>query len=114
MTRSLDFTACDLPCEHPCWRRLTKEEIEWLEKNPNQQAYTLVCIEKQANDVADNIIQTNCDICGKEITGVENFINAGDKVVCSEECMRESYFKDYVQHCEIGMSIDDISEIKKN
>ncbi len=47
--RSLDFTACNLPCEHPCWRRLTKEEIEWLEKNPNRQAYTLVCIEKQNN-----------------------------------------------------------------
>lgn len=35
MSRSLDFTACDLPCKNPCWRRLTKEEIEWLEKNPN-------------------------------------------------------------------------------
>ena len=39
MTRSLDFTACDLPCEHPCWRRLTKEEIEWLEKTPNRMYY---------------------------------------------------------------------------
>lgn len=60
--RSLDFTACDLPCEHPCWRRLTKEEIEWLEKNPNRQAYTLVCIEKQANDVADNKIQAKEEV----------------------------------------------------
>lgn len=90
MSRSLDFTACNLPCEHPCWRRLTKEEIEWVEKNPNRQYYTLVCIEKQANDVADNKIQTNCDICGKEIIGIENFINAGDKVVCSEECLYEA------------------------
>ena len=46
MTRSLDFTACELPCKNPCWRRLTKEEIEWLKKNPNRQAYTLVCLEK--------------------------------------------------------------------
>lgn len=62
MNRSLDFTACDLPCEHPCWRRLTKEEIEWLEKTPNRQAYTLVCIEKQANDVADNKIQAKNEV----------------------------------------------------
>ena len=48
--RSLDFTACELPCKNPCWRRLTKEEIEWLEKNPNWQAYTNVCIEKNIND----------------------------------------------------------------
>ena len=101
MSRSLDFTACDLPCKNPCWRRLTKEEIEWLEKNPNRQAYTLTCIEK-----------VTCDICGKEIIGVENFINAGDKVVCSEECKRKAYFNDYVEHCEIGMSVDDITEIK--
>ena len=41
MNRSLDFTACDLPCEHPCWRRLTEEEWEWLETHPNRQAFTL-------------------------------------------------------------------------
>lgn len=29
---------------------------------------------------------TTCDICGKTIISVENFINAGDKVVCSEDC----------------------------
>lgn len=50
MNRSLDFTACELPCKNPCWRRLTKEEIEWLEKTPNRQAYTLVCLEKQDED----------------------------------------------------------------
>jgi len=67
MTRSLDFTACDLPCEHPCWRRLTKEEKDWLEKTPNRQAYTLVCLEKQEgedfvkkfNAVKDFIIENN-------------------------------------------------------
>lgn len=37
MNRSLDFTACDLPCEHPCWRRLTKEELEWLETHPTDK-----------------------------------------------------------------------------
>lgn len=62
MSRSLDFTACDLPCEHPCWRRLAKEEIEWLENNPNRQYYTTVCIEKQANDVVDNKIQTKDEV----------------------------------------------------
>lgn len=49
MSRSLDFTACDLPCKHPCWRRLTEEEREWLETHPNRQAFTLTCIEKQNN-----------------------------------------------------------------
>jgi hypothetical protein len=34
----------------------------------------------------ENEMITTCDICGKEIIGVENFINAGDKVVCSEDC----------------------------
>lgn len=32
------------------------------------------------------VYMTNCDVCGKEIIGIENFINAGDKVVCSEDC----------------------------
>ena len=65
--------------------------------------------------IKDNIskMTTTCDICGKEIIGVENFINAGDKVVCSEECKQKAYFNDYVEHCEIGMSVDDITEIKK-
>lgn len=67
MSRSLDFTACNLPCKNPCWRRLTKEEIEWLEKTPNRKAYTLVCLEKQDeeefrkkfNVVKDFIIENN-------------------------------------------------------
>ena len=50
MNRSLDFTACDLPCEHPCWRRLTEEELKWLETHPNRQAFTLECIEKEQTD----------------------------------------------------------------
>lgn len=66
MSRSLDFTACNLPCKNPCWR-LTKEEIEWLEKKPNRQVYTLVCLEKQDgkdfvkkfNAVKDFIIENN-------------------------------------------------------
>ena len=45
--RSLDFTACDLTCEHPCWRRLTEEEVEWLATHPNRQAFTLACVEKE-------------------------------------------------------------------
>lgn len=31
-----------------------------------------------------------CDICGKVIVGVDNFINAGDMVVCSEECKQKA------------------------
>ena len=45
------------------------------------------------------IHKTTCDICGKKIIGVENFINAGDKVVCSEKCKQKVYFNDYVEHC---------------
>lgn len=47
MNRSLDFTACDLPCGNPCWRRLTAEEWEWLKTHSNRQAFTLTCIEKE-------------------------------------------------------------------
>lgn len=39
MTRSLDFTVCTCKCATPCWRKLTKEEEDWLEKNTNRQAY---------------------------------------------------------------------------
>jgi hypothetical protein len=37
--RSLDFTVCTRDCSAKCWRKLTKEEEEWLEKNPNRQYY---------------------------------------------------------------------------
>lgn len=39
MSRSLDFTVCTRKCGTNCWRKLTKEEQEWLENNPNRQAY---------------------------------------------------------------------------
>ena len=58
-----------------------------------------------------NKMTTTCDICGKEIIGIENFINAGDKVVCSENCKQTAYFNDYVEHCEIGLSVDEIMTI---
>jgi len=38
MTRSLDFTACtkqDCPVKD-CFRKLSKEQLEWLEKTPNR------------------------------------------------------------------------------
>lgn len=38
-------------------------------------------------------MKTNCDICGKEIIGIENFIDAGDKVVCSENCLQKAIGK---------------------
>lgn len=41
--------------------------------------------EKNKEKSLDEMI-TTCDICGKTIIGVKNFINAGDKVVCSEDC----------------------------
>lgn len=41
--------------------------------------------EKNEEKSLDEMI-TTCDICGKTIIGVKNFINAGDKVVCSEDC----------------------------
>lgn len=42
--------------------------------------------EKNEEKSLDEMI-TTCDICGKTIIGINNFINAGDKVVCSEECL---------------------------
>lgn len=41
--------------------------------------------EKNEEKPLDEMI-TTCDICGKTIIGIENFVNAGDKVVCSEDC----------------------------
>lgn len=42
MNRSLDFTACikqDTCPVEDCWRKLTKEEKDWLEKTPNRMYY---------------------------------------------------------------------------
>lgn len=41
MTRSLDFTACTKQDCHvkDCFRKLTKEEKDWLEKTPNRMAW---------------------------------------------------------------------------
>ena len=42
MTRSLDFTACikqDTCPVKDCWRKLTKEEKDWLENTPNRMSY---------------------------------------------------------------------------
>lgn len=39
MSRSLDFTACTRKCGTNCWRKLTEEEKEWLQNNPNWQSY---------------------------------------------------------------------------
>ena len=40
MNRSLDFTACTRECSTPCGRKLTDEEKEWLENNPNRMSYS--------------------------------------------------------------------------
>jgi hypothetical protein len=45
--------------------------------------------EKNEEKSLDEMI-TTCDICGKTIIGIKNFINAGDKVVCSEECLHKA------------------------
>lgn len=37
-----------------------------------------------------DLLQTNCDICGKTIIGVNHFINAGDKIVCSDDCLHKA------------------------
>ena len=39
MNRSLDFTVCTRKCGTNCWRKLTEEEKEWLQNNPNRQSY---------------------------------------------------------------------------
>lgn len=45
--------------------------------------------EKNEEKSLDKMI-TTCDICGKTIIGIENFVNAGDKVVCSEDCKQKA------------------------
>lgn len=45
--------------------------------------------EKNEEKSLDEMI-TTCDICGKTIVGINHFINAGDKVVCSEECLHKA------------------------
>ena len=47
-------------------------------------------IKRNCSSISTVSMKTTCDICGKEIVGVENFINAGDKVVCSEECKQKA------------------------
>lgn len=46
----------------------------------------------------EKMIKTTCDICGKVIVGVDNFINAGDMVVCSEECKQKAIGKFFVEN----------------
>ena len=48
--------------------------------------------EKNEEKSLDEMI-TTCDICGKTIIGIENFVNAGDKVVCSEDCKQTAIGK---------------------
>lgn len=45
--------------------------------------------EKNEEKSLDEMI-TTCDVCGNIIVGINNFINAGDKVVCSEECLHKA------------------------
>ena len=52
----------------------------------------------------DEII-TTCDICGKTIVGVENFIDTGDKVVCSEECKQKAIGDYFIKN---SLTIDEI------
>ena len=40
-------------------------------------------------------MKTTCDICGKEIIGIENFVDAGDKVVCSQKCLETAIAEFY-------------------
>lgn len=52
---------------------------------------------------------TNCDVCGKEIIGINNFINAGDKVVCSEDCKQQAIadFRHFENTKLTGVKYDD-------
>ena len=75
------------------------EKIEVLDEVPSYEEYNELatkCNQLQKRFEIDtkalkkygyyNKMTTTCDICGKEIIGIENFIDAGDKVVCSENC----------------------------
>ena len=45
--------------------------------------------EKNEEKSLDEMI-TTCDICGKTIIGINHFINAGDKIVCSDDCLQKA------------------------
>lgn len=45
--------------------------------------------------IEEKELETTCDICGKEIIGIDNFIDAGDKVVCSKKCLETAIAEFY-------------------
>lgn len=49
----------------------------------------------------------DCDVCGKKIVGIKNMVNAGDKVVCSENCKHPVMF-DGVYRKDMEIDFDEI------
>lgn len=50
-----------------------------------------VVLHPKKTQIEEKELETTCDICGKEIIGIDNFIDAGDKVVCSKKMFRNRY-----------------------
>ena len=78
-----DFVKTDVNCKAESWESFAKR---------NNLPYEIHV------EVEDSAKHTTCDICGKVIVGVENFINAGDMVVCSEECKQKAIGKFFVEN----------------
>jgi hypothetical protein len=81
----IDNKAC---CSEDCLNEMIKE-------------YSAVKVDKEyLGDEYDPKQAINtCDICGKIIIGVDNFINAGDMVVCSEECKQKAIGEFFTENC---------------
>jgi len=54
--------------------------------------------EKKKEKSFDEMI-TTCDVCGKIIVGANHFINAGDKIVCSDDCLQKASSQWFLDNC---------------
>lgn len=94
--------------------RIAEEALENIESNRFSYIDELNCVntksatQKELRDIARKALKkikeqpntkqemkTTCDICGKEIIGIDNFIDAGDKVVCSKKCLETAISEFY-------------------
>lgn len=77
--KALEFYEKPFSCFHPEYN---------IAQHHKKAAEALAKIKEQQ-------MKTTCDICGKEIIGVENFVDAGDKVVCSQKCLETAISEFY-------------------
>lgn len=70
-----------------CYNLLSRYLVENEEPSDEEVIQLLTQIDKLE---LEGPLVTRCDMCGATITGIENFIDAGDKVVCSQRCLNRA------------------------